>query len=133
MLKTATYTPSSLIALAVASVIAAAATPATSGPLMASSQSPDNGSGLSTMVHYQDLDLTTDAGRAELQHRVRIEARTLCDQGPELAGTSGRTCENEAMASAAQMERQVIAAAQARSYAATAADKVAVAAVAHGR
>ena len=131
MLKTATYTPSSLIALAFASVIAVAATPATSEPLK--SLSPDHGPNFSTMVHYQDLDLTTDAGRIELQRRVRIVARTLCDQGPELAGTSGRTCESQAIASAAGMQRQVIAEARARSYAATAADKVAVAAVARGR
>jgi UrcA family protein len=85
------------------------------------------------MVHYQDLDLTTDAGRIELQHRVQVVARTLCDQGPDLVIGSELTCENEAVASAAEMQRQVIAEARARAYAATPADKVAVAAVARGR
>ena len=135
MLKTATCTPSSLLALAFASVIAAAAaaTPSTSEPLKAPSPSPDHGPNFSAMVHYQDLDLTTDAGRIELQHRVQIVARILCGPGPDLVPASELTCENEAMASAAEMERQVIAEARSRAYAATPADKVAVAAVAHGR
>jgi UrcA family protein len=131
MLKT--YAPSSLIAIALASVLAAAATPATSGSLQAPSLSPDHGPNFSAMVHYQDLDLTTDAGRIELQHRVRVVARILCDQGPDLVIGSELTCENEAVASAAEMQRQVIAEARARSHVATPADQVAVAAVAHGR
>jgi UrcA family protein len=133
MLKTATYTPSSLLALAFASVIAAAATPSTSEPLKAPSPSPDHGSNLSAMVHYQDLDLTTDAGRIELQHRVQGVARALCGPGPDLVAGSEMVCEKEAVASAAEMEGQVIAEARSRAYAATPADKVAVAAVAHGR
>jgi UrcA family protein len=133
MLKAATYTPSSLLALAFASIISAAASPATSGPLRAPSLSPDHAPNFSAMVRYRDLDLTTDAGRIELQRRVRLVARILCDQGPDLVIGSELTCENEAVASAAEMQRQAIAEARARSNAATPADEVAVAAVAHGR
>ena len=52
---------------------------------------------------------------------------------PDLVAGSEMACEKEAVASAAEMERQVIAEARSRAYAATPADKVAVAAVAHGR
>jgi UrcA family protein len=89
---------------------------------------------VSMAVSYQDLDLTTEAGGKELQHRVRVAAQRVCTEEPDLwviAMTTPRW-EIIAAASAADMQRRAIAAARARSYATTPADKVTVAAVAEG-
>jgi UrcA family protein len=128
MLKSA-YAPSGLLALAFAAGIAAMGGPASSEPATAQGLSPD----LTALVQYRDLDLTTDAGRARLQQRVRTAARDLCEQpGPGLGPAVTLRCENQAEARAATMEARVIAEANGRAYAAMPADRVAVAATAKG-
>jgi UrcA family protein len=105
MLNSATFAPSSLIAIALAAGIASVGAPAFSEPSQ----------GLSTQISYRDLDLATSAGQAELQHRVRIAARTLCTStGPDLTSGEALKCENQAVARSAEMQQRVIAAAQAR-------------------
>jgi UrcA family protein len=63
-------------------------------PLMAAAQSapeeiivtgnygraPDSTRTLSQSVSYADLDLGTKAGRDEMQHRLKLTARFLCDK-----------------------------------------------------
>ena len=122
MLKTATYLPANLLALAFASVIAAVATPATSEPVKAQAQGPD----LSMKIEYRDLDLTTEAGRMKLQHRVRVAAHDLCGRsGQDFLPSLALECESNAIASAAKMQSRVLA----HAYGAAPADQVAVAAV----
>jgi UrcA family protein len=41
---------------------------------------PDNVRTLTQAVSYADLDLSTEAGRRELRHRVNLTARFLCDK-----------------------------------------------------
>jgi UrcA family protein len=128
MLKSA-YAPSGLLALAFVAGIVTIGGPASSEPAIAQGLSPD----LTAFVRYRDLDLTTDAGRAKLQQRVRTAARDLCGQsGPGLRPAMNLRCENQAEARAAEIEARVIAEANGRAYAATPADRVAVAAVAKG-
>jgi UrcA family protein len=52
---------------------------------------PSSVRSLSQAVSYSDLDLSTAAGRDELQHRVKLTARYLCDKLGEPAGSSGVT------------------------------------------
>jgi len=66
----------------------------------------------STLVHYQDLDLTTDAGEAKLKARIARAASAVC--GP--VGGHGiadydrvNTCRNTAIASASSQMNAVIA------------------------
>jgi UrcA family protein len=126
MLKSA-YAPSGLLALAFAAGIAALGGPASSEPATAQGLWPD----LTETVQYGDLDLTTDAGRAKLQQRVRTAARDVCEEyGPSAA--MNFKCERQAEARAAAMEARVIAEANGRAYAAMPADHVAVAAAAKG-
>jgi UrcA family protein len=76
-----------LIALAVSSPLMAVSAPAAAqaapeeiivtGEL---GEVPDNVQSLSQAVSYADLDLSTDAGRDMLRHRVRLTARYLCDR-----------------------------------------------------
>ena len=49
---------------------------------------PDNVRSASQAVSYADLDLSTDAGKKELRHRVNLTARYLCDKLGESATTT---------------------------------------------
>jgi UrcA family protein len=121
MWKTANHPRSSRLALAFASIVAAVAGPATSQSLTAPS--------LAATIQSRDLDLTTDAGRRELQHRVRLAAHQLCARsGQDFLPPLARECEGNAIASAAKMQSRVIA----QAYGATPAGEVAVTAAAKG-
>jgi UrcA family protein len=52
-------------------------------------QVPDNVKSLTQSVSYADLDLSTDAGKRELRHRVSLTARYLCDKLGESASSTG--------------------------------------------
>lgn len=41
---------------------------------------PDNVQSLTEAVSYADLNLSTDAGKDELRHRIRLTARYLCNK-----------------------------------------------------
>ena len=41
---------------------------------------PDSAPSASQVVSYADLDLSTDWGRSELRHRIRLASRYLCDK-----------------------------------------------------
>jgi UrcA family protein len=111
MLNAAISAPSGLVALALAVGIAAVGGPALTEPSTAQATASD----LSANVEYRDLDLTTDAGRLELQHRVRVAARELCDQqGRNLMAAMALTCEHQVVTRSAEMQRRVIAEARAR-------------------
>lgn len=59
---------------------------------------PDSVRSLSQTVSYADLDLSTEAGKQELRHRVKLTARYLCDRLGESASSSGPlpSCQTEA-------------------------------------
>jgi len=51
---------------------------------------PDNVNSLTQAVSYADLDLSTDAGKRELKHRVSLTARYLCNKlGENELGSTG--------------------------------------------
>jgi UrcA family protein len=103
MLNSAINAPSGLVALALAVGISAVSGPALTEPSTAQATA----SGLSANVEYRDLDLTTDAGRLELQHRVRVAARKLCEeQGPNLVAAMALTCENQVVARSVEIQRR---------------------------
>lgn len=62
-------------------------------------KAPDSVQSLSQSVSYADLDLSTQAGRNELRHRVSLTARFLCDKlGESGAGSSiVPSCRQEAV------------------------------------
>lgn len=71
---------------------------------------------LSQTVSYEDLDLSTAAGRAALRQRVRHTAREVCSQLSGRAPPGApmvRTCVRDAVGSVAAMEPQLAAAAPA--------------------
>ncbi|HEX7930215.1 MAG TPA: UrcA family protein [Sphingomicrobium sp.] len=43
-------------------------------------RAPDSARTLSQSVSYADLDLSTKAGQDEMQHRLKLTARFLCDK-----------------------------------------------------
>jgi len=52
-------------------------------------RAPDSVRTLSQSVSYADLDLSTKAGRDEMQHRLKLTARFLCDKlGESTTGDS---------------------------------------------
>jgi UrcA family protein len=80
-------------------LIAGAALLGTSAPLMAQSSEdiivtgrygkvPDNVQSASQTVSYADLDLSTQAGRDILRHRLKLTARYLCDKLGESDSTA---------------------------------------------
>jgi UrcA family protein len=69
---------------------------------------------LSSAVSYRDLDLTTDAGRTKLQHRVQRAALELCARsGQSFLPAMKQVCLEDAMARAAELQRHAIAEARA--------------------
>lgn len=61
-----------------------------------------------TQVHYNDLDLTTEDGKSELDRRLERAARSVCDLGESNVGTriasrEGKKCYKEARK---QLDRQ---------------------------
>jgi UrcA family protein len=95
LMKTATMLLGSL-ALASAGAIAG---PALAQPAPTASEEitvtgrygrvPDSVQSLSQAVSYADLDLSTEAGRAELRHRVALTSRFLCDKLGESDTSTG--------------------------------------------
>jgi UrcA family protein len=62
---------------------------------------PDNVRSLSIPVSYADLDLSTEAGRGLLRHRIRLTARFLCNKlGDNAAGPVAPTCRDSAVTKA---------------------------------
>lgn len=56
---------------------------------------PDDYQSASQSVSYADLDLSTDFGRSELKHRIRLSARYLCNRLGE-TDTGPGSCRQEA-------------------------------------
>lgn len=52
-------------------------------------EAPDNVRTLSQAVSYADLDLSTEAGKAEIRRRLNLTARFLCDKLGESGGSTG--------------------------------------------
>jgi UrcA family protein len=50
---------------------------------------PDSVRSLSQAVSYADLDLSTDAGKKEIRHRIELTARFLCDKLGAPTGSVG--------------------------------------------
>ncbi|WP_404711379.1 UrcA family protein [Sphingomonas sp. MMS24-J13] len=50
------------------------------------------------IVHYGDLDLSTEAGRAVLDHRVRSAINRICHNGSVVDLEALRLCQENAMA-----------------------------------
>jgi UrcA family protein len=71
----------------------------------------NSGHGLSASVAYQDLDLTTLAGRNELRRRVWTTARKLCSRLSESEASSAAapSCEDLARIDVAETQRAIIA------------------------
>jgi UrcA family protein len=111
------------------SVAVLAASPALSQPPSGQARGPDDGR-VSIRVAYEDLDLTSEAGRKELQRRVKLAAWRSCTESAQGAALEAMRseCEATAAADAAAMQRQVIANAAARTYAGEAAAPVVYAA-----
>lgn len=59
-----------------------------------------------------DLDLSTDAGRASLEKRIKAAARRVCSHGGDRFGAHDRTiarkCEAEAIAKSREQVRQLV-------------------------
>ncbi len=51
-------------------------------------RTPQNVKSLTQAVSYADLDISTEAGKKELRHRVHLTGRYLCDKLGESATTS---------------------------------------------
>lgn len=68
-------------------------------------RAPDSVRTLSQAVSYADLDLSTEAGRKELRHRVNLTARFLCDKLGESASSTGPTPSCRDAASKDALER----------------------------
>jgi UrcA family protein len=111
--------------------VLAAAGPALSQPSAAQTLVEHDGQ-VTAAIPTNDLDLTTDAGRKALHHRVWVTAEMACEQSGAGPVTTA-ACDREAVRTAAAMERQVIAHATARTYAGAAATPVALTARANGR
>jgi UrcA family protein len=91
------------LALATAALLAA--------PVMAGAQQIEQ---RTVGVTFADLDLTTEAGRAELERRIDNAARSACAMGEADLGTrvmtrEKRTCYREARAQLDQRFARVIA------------------------
>jgi UrcA family protein len=82
---------------------------------------------LTASVYYRDLDLTTKGGRAVLRQRVRSTASELCHRlgDDNRSAAVAFVCEDEAVESAANFERAVIAQAMPRAYVSTSPAKAA--------
>jgi len=65
----------SLAALASASLMVLATTPASAEQIIVAAEAPQ-----ATHVNFADLDLTTDAGVQTLDGRIRTAAHNLCDE-----------------------------------------------------
>ena len=71
---------------------------------------PESTRSLSQTVSYADLDLSTDAGRRELHHRLSLTARYLCDKlgesatGDALAPSCRDAATRDAMTRAGTLE-----------------------------
>jgi UrcA family protein len=77
---------------------------------------------LTATVSYRDLDLATHGGRAALRARVWRTAEKLCARLGEthIGGVSmARSCEDQALYSAAEQQRDAIARATSPTYAGT--------------
>jgi len=58
---------------------------------------PEDAETASQRVSYADLDLSTDWGRHELRHRLKLTARYVCDRlGESDTGSVGPTCRDAA-------------------------------------
>jgi UrcA family protein len=76
---------------------------------------PDNVRSISQTVSYADLDLSSDAGRHELKHRISLTARYLCNKLgesdtiggviPSCRDTATRDADTQADAVIAQFSR----------------------------
>ena len=79
--------------LAMSAAVPASAQPADEDIIVTSRYGavPDHVQTVSQSVGYADLDLSTDAGRDILKHRLRLTARFLCDKLGESDTTSGVT------------------------------------------
>jgi UrcA family protein len=121
----ASYSSTGLRSLAFGLAVLAAAGPALSQPSSSHLRVQADGH-VSAVITTNDLDLTTDAGRKELQNRVKFAAWKACHESASdaLLSAMHEQCEAAAIAGAADMERHVIAAAAARSYAGAAATPV---------
>jgi UrcA family protein len=96
----------------------------TEGPAYAAGQRSHE-AGLSVNVNYGDLDLTTEAGRHELQHRIRFTAWRVCDMdaapGTTFAETTNTVqCATKTTKSVSATLRHIIGSAAARTAATSA-------------
>jgi len=58
---------------------------------------PDSVKSLSQAISYRDLDLSTQSGRDEMRHRIKLTARYLCDKLGEGGSTApAPSCQQEA-------------------------------------
>lgn len=81
-----------------AALVAATATPSLAGTTYSVAQTND-GPIKSATVSYQDLDIATPAGRAELTARLRSASRKVC-QDFGVRGWNEMSCRRDAMARA---------------------------------
>jgi len=83
---------------------------------------PNGPTTLSRTVSFADLDLTTDSGRHELDRRIHATANDLChelgEQPEAVIPPLRQSCEQQAVASAADAEKIAFAQAQPKGYAA---------------
>jgi len=94
-----------------AALLSAAVAPATAHAGTAASVEP-----VSVEVRYSGIDLTTEAGVAQLDRRVRGAARQMCRAGDSRdlkAMSQSRRCFNEAMTNGKQQIAQAVVAAKA--------------------
>ena len=61
----------------------------------------DDSKAQNATVTYEDLDLSTEEGRKELDERIKIAARRSCDAGRHTTGTRSNTREERRCVSAA--------------------------------
>jgi UrcA family protein len=102
-----------LLGLAAAATLAAASAPAFSadatGDLAITSKAAGrDGRSVSASIDVRDLDLSTASGRRELSVRVRRTAKALCGrfhEGPTDSAWVGFACEDDAVASAGDLQQ----------------------------
>jgi UrcA family protein len=110
----ASHTSTGLRGLAFGLAVFAAAGPALSQPPSSPVRVQTDGR-VTAAISTKDLDLTTEAGRTELQHRVKLAASKACREAADeaLYSVMRRSCEDAAIKDAADMQRRVIAGAAA--------------------
>ncbi|SNT01169.1 UrcA family protein [Sphingopyxis indica] len=84
-------------------VLSLAATPAAAQPIIATAA---RGEGQTVLVHYSDLNLSSESGMARLDSRLRAAARQVCDVRLDKESLRTMTAESRCFDTALEQGRQ---------------------------